>query len=235
MLQVEFYFHYGCPWTYLAFTRLRETVLRTGAGIVWKPITVEHVLKRLQPGMAAKHDAAAMLPARARYANKDLADWATFCGVSIRHQGPFPLPAEWAARGAIVAAGSGRVAAYSEAVFSACFRDGLDIGSLEIVVTLAGDLGLDEAEFRKAVCDPAALRAVERNSEELVARGGFGSPSMFIGDDMYFGNDRMPLVEFGLNRMADRPFVAPGAHGQAVPELLEKSWETPAVVVERKS
>lgn len=234
MLQVEFYFHYGCPWTYLAFTRLRETALRTGAVIVWKPIAVEHVLARLQPGTAATHGTAAMLPAKARYAKKDLADWATFCGVSIRHQGPFPLPSEWAARGAIVATATGSVAAYSEAVFSACFRDGLDIGSLDAIVTLAGDLGLDEAEFREAVCEPAVLRAVERNAEELVARGGFGSPSMFIGDDMYFGNDRMPLVEFALNRMADRPFVAPGAHGQALPELPDDSRKTSAVA-ERNS
>jgi 2-hydroxychromene-2-carboxylate isomerase len=230
MLQVEFYFHYGCPWTYLAFTRLRETALRTGAGIVWKPITVEHVHERLQPRAAATHGAAATLPAKARYAKKDLADWAAFCGVTIRHQGPFPLPAEWAARGAIVTAASGRVAQYSEAVFSACFRDAFDIGSLDAVVTLAGDLGLDEGEFRKAVCEPAVLRAVESNADELVARGGFGSPSMFIGDDMYFGNDRMPLVEFALNRRADRPFVAPGAHGQALPERTEDSPKTPGVV-----
>lgn len=216
MADVDFYFNYGCPWTYLACVRLREVALRTGARIAWKPILVKRVHERVSAGGPAAH-APPMSAARARYAVKDLADWAAFCAVNIRHEGPFPLPAEWAARGAIVAATSAGVAAYSEAVFSACFRDGLDVGSLEVVVALAGDLGLDEPDFRRAILDPATLLAVERNSEELVSRGGFGSPSMFVGDDMYFGNDRMPLVEFALNRASDRPFVAPGAHGQSLP------------------
>jgi 2-hydroxychromene-2-carboxylate isomerase len=210
-MNVDFYFYYGCPWTYLAFSRLREVAMRTGATITWKPILVDRVQARLAGGAAAGH--AQAVPAKARYQAKDLADWAAFCGLEIRHPGPFPLPAQWAVRGAVVANAAAVVPAYSEAVFSACFRDRQDIASFDVVARLARQAGL-EPQLAQTISDDRTLQAVEDNSMELVERGGFGSPTMFVGDDMYFGNDRMTLVEFALSRAPELRVVVPGAHGQ---------------------
>jgi len=209
--QVEFYFYYGCPWTYFAFTRLRETALRTGAAIAWKPILIDHVRRALPDG-GGSHGAPA--PYRARYQAKDMADWARFCGVRVDRPGPYPVAAGAAVRGAAHAIAAGRGAAYGEAVFGACFRDGADIDDVEVVVGLAGAAGLEPAALRAAMSGEGGLQAAARWSAELVARGGFGSPTMFVGDDMYFGNDRMPLVEVALHGAGERPFVAPGAHGR---------------------
>lgn len=186
--------------------------MRTSARIVWKPVLVERVQRGANPGGVSPHLAGA--PAKARYQAKDMQDWARFCGVRIRVPGPFPVRAEWALRGAVVAIAEGKAVPYCEAVFRACFEDGANIDDLEAVVAIAARAGLSPDEFRVAARDGATLRAVEGFSDELVARGGFGSPTMFVGDDMYFGNDRMPLVELALNQAAERPLVAPGAHGQ---------------------
>jgi 2-hydroxychromene-2-carboxylate isomerase len=209
LVDVEFYFHYGCPWTYLAFTRLRETAMRTRARIVWKPILIERVRQATGGGEAEDPG-----DAKARYSEKDLQDWARFCGVAIRRGGPYPVAAEWAARGAIPAIAASLAEPYGEAMFRACFADGADLANAGVVTGLAGGVGLDVAGFREAAASDAARRALEANSDELVRRGGFGSPTMFVGDDMYVGNDRMPLVELALVHAAERPLIVPGAHGQ---------------------
>lgn len=209
--QVDFYFYYGCPWTYFAFTRLLETAMRTGAAIAWKPILIDRVRAALPDG-GGSHGAQA--PYRARYQAKDMADWARFCGVRINRPGPYPVAASAAVRGAAFAIEAGRGAAWGGAVFRACFQDGADIDDAEVVAGLAQAAGLDPDGLRVAIAGDAGLRAAGCWSDELVARGGFGSPTLFVGEDMYFGNDRMPLVEVALHQAGERPFVAPGAHGR---------------------
>lgn len=211
MAEVEFFFYLGCPWTYLAFVRLRESATRTGARIAWKPVSIE----RLRAG-SGQPPASHAVPAgaRARYQAKDLADWARFCGIVIRHRGPFPLPASAAMGGAVWAIGAGVPVPYCEAIFQAGFAEGTDLGSVDDVVRVAGGAGLDTTGLRQACASAASTSALAGFSDELLARGGFGSPTMFVGDDMYFGNDRMPLVELALSRAGERQLVVPGAHGQ---------------------
>lgn len=213
MADVDFYFCLGCPWSWLAFVRLREAAMRTSARITWKPMLVDRAIRGASPDCSTTQ-AAIMPPARARYVAKDLQDWARFCGVRIRRAGPFPVRAGQATRGAVVAVEAGKAVPYCDAAFRACFEDGADLDDPAVVAAIAARAGLEPGRFAAAVGDAATLRAVEAWSDELVARGGFGSPTMFVGDDMYFGNDRMPLVELALNQAAERPLVAPGAHGQ---------------------
>jgi 2-hydroxychromene-2-carboxylate isomerase len=213
MAEVTFYFNYGCPWTYLAATRLQETALRTDSSIVWKPVLIDRV-RQLVSGSDASAPHRPVHEARARYDRKDMADWAAYCGVCISRGPPYPVPASWALRGAVVAGEAGVIAPYSERVFAACFGASADIDSPAVVAGIAAEVGLDAAGFSRRVAEPATLARIEGNSTELVARGGFGSPTMFLGEDMYFGNDRMPLLEWALVRGAERPLIAPGAHGQ---------------------
>jgi 2-hydroxychromene-2-carboxylate isomerase len=209
---VEFFFDTSCPWSYLALERVREAAIRTGARVVYRPVLVDDVLRLANPGYP--EDRSDPVPARARHQAKDLADWAHYCGLTLRRPNPWPLRAEWAQRGAVVAAESaGRTAAYLRTVFAALFADNRDISDLVVVEALATEAGLDAIRFAAGIRDAATRLQVERNGVELVERGGFGTPTLLVGDDLYFGNDRLPLVEAALARQAGMRLILPGAHG----------------------
>ena len=190
---VEYYFDTSCPWSYLALERLRDAALRTGARIVYRPVLVDDLLRRVNPDSPA--DRTDPLPVRARYQAKDLGDWARYCGLTLRRPEPWPLRVEWAQRGAVVAVASGQAFAYLSAMFAALFAANRPI------------------EQRSVVDDRATLTEVEANGNNLLARGGFGTPTLLVGDDLYFGNDRLPLVEAALARQGEMRLVLPGAHG----------------------
>jgi 2-hydroxychromene-2-carboxylate isomerase len=209
MAEVEFYFDYSCPWTYLAFTRLRETAMRTGSTIEWCPIKVDGVRHKINPGAAkSRYDPE---PSKARYQAKDLNDWAAFCGLSIQIPGDWPPDTELALSGAVLATAAGLAAPYSKAVFQAYYAEGRDISQRDVVSTIAESVDL--ASVGAQLSGAELVEQVQANEDELIRRGGFGSPTMFVGESMFFGNDRMPLVEFALGQASERTFVMPGQHG----------------------
>ena len=208
---VEFFFDTSCPWSYLALNRVREAAIRAGGLVVYRPVLVDEVLRRVNPGFPA--DRTDKLAVRARYQAKDLGDWARFCGLTLRRPDPWPLRPEWAQRGAVVAADAGRGTAYLSTVFAALFADNRDISDRAVVRALAVEAGLDAPRFASGIQEARSLEQVNANTAELVARGGFGTPTLLVGDDLYFGNDRMPLVEVALARLGGMQLVLPGEHG----------------------
>ena len=210
MAEVEFFFDYSCPWTYLAFTRLMETATRTGSRIIWKPIVVAWVLDATNPEVAESRVDAN--PRKARYQAKDLDDWATFCNVVIKRPAGWPADSEPAMRGAVVANDAGCIVPYSRGVFGGYFESGDDITEPAVLRRIAEEAGMDGADFEAQLGTDGTLNALRTNVDALIERGGFGSPTMFVGDAMFFGNDRMPLVEFALGQASGRRFVVPGDH-----------------------
>jgi len=208
---VEYFFDTSCPWCYLALERVQDAAIRTGGRVVYRPVLVDDVVKLVKSGFPA--DRTDRVAIRARYQAKDLADWARYCGLTVRRPSPWPVRAEWAQRGAVIAAESGQCAPYLSAVFAALFADNRDITDIAVVEELAGEAGMDTAQFRSLVQERRTLERLTVNATELVARGGFGTPSLLVGDDLYFGNDRMPLVESALARLGGMRLVLPGAHG----------------------
>jgi 2-hydroxychromene-2-carboxylate isomerase len=209
---VEVFYCCSCPWTYLAFGRVQETAQRTGARITWRPVLVDwvhHVANRAFPGSRTDPN-----PRKAAYQAKDLQDWARFCGVPIRQPQPSPITPEHAQRGAIVAARRGALVPYATAVFRAYFAESRNIAELPVVMDVAAGAGLGDEAFAAELASAETLARLRQNCDELVARGGFGSPTMFVGNDMYFGNDRMPLVELALGLAGGHRMIAPGAHSQ---------------------
>ena len=208
---VEFFFDTSCPWSYLALERTREAALRTGARIVYRPVLVDDVLQLATPGYPA--DRSDPVPARARYQAKDLDDWARYCGLTLRRPKPWPIRAAWAQRGAVVAAETGQASAYLAAVFAALFADNRDLRERAVVEAVATEAGLDPQRFAARIGDTETELQVTRNGAELFARGGFGTPTLLVGADLYFGNDRLPLVEAALARQGGMRLTLPGAHG----------------------
>lgn len=212
---VSFFFDCACPWSYLATGRLREAALRTGARIDWRPVFSAAVLQAANSGHPIDHpiDDQEPNPRKARYQAKDLQDWARYLGLRIRRPEHWPVRAELAQRAAVAAAGMGQAGPFLEALFGAYFGEGRDIEDRAVILAAAGEAGLEATALAAALDDPATLAAVEANGAALVDLGGFGVPSMVVGDDLYFGNDRMPLVEAALARAGDLRLVLPGQHG----------------------
>jgi 2-hydroxychromene-2-carboxylate isomerase len=197
---LEFFFDCSSPWTYLAFTRIQPVVARTGADIVWKPILVGGVFNAVNRDVYERR--ANPDPRKARYSAKDLQDWAKLTKLRIVMPPPvFPVKATSAMRCALAAQEKGKVVDYARACFEAYWSAGEDISQEAVLKAACVKAGLDaERILARSQADEIKNR-LRANTDEVIARGGFGSPTMFVDrDDMYFGNDRMELVEAALRR-----------------------------------
>lgn len=204
---VEFFFDYRCPWSYLALVRLTETATRTGAAVVWKPVNVNDVLEQTGGGTESQRNTK-----RARYQRKDLQDWSVYCGVNMNYPPTWSDDSVPALRGAVVAIEEGCALPYSRRVFGSLFGEGKDIAQMAVLSKIAQDIGMDGHRFETRLGEDSTLATVNQNGAELLQRGGFGTPTLFVADSMFFGNDRMPLVEFAIGQASSRQFVAPGDH-----------------------
>lgn len=196
---LEFYFDCSSPWTYLAFTRVHDVAARTKAEIIWKPVLVGGVFNAVNQDVYERR--ANPDPRKALYYAKDLEDWASFAGITIGQPSVFPVNSVRAMRGALVALDDGKLVPFARAVFEAYWGDLEDISLPEVLSRIAVSLGYTGPEFLQRI-DTSEIKArLRANTDELISRGGFGSPTMFVnGRDMYFGNDRLPLVEAALVR-----------------------------------
>jgi 2-hydroxychromene-2-carboxylate isomerase len=196
---LEFFFDCGSPWTYLAFHRVEALCRETGAELVWKPILVGGVFNEVNDDVYAQRSRPN--PRKARYAAKDLQDWAHSYGLRIGWPSVFPVNSVRAMRGALVAQDEGRLPAYARGVFEAYWGEDRDVSREEVLAAVAAGAGLDPARFLARLAEPEIKKRLRANTDELIARGGFGSPTFFVdGADMYFGNDRLPLVREALRR-----------------------------------
>ncbi len=197
MSRLEFFFDCSSPWTYLASHRIVSVAEAAGAELVWRPVLVGGVFNAVNGSVYEQR--ANPVPAKLRYHAKDLRDWARLYGLQIRWPSIFPVNSARAMRGCFVAEASGRLPDYARAVFEAYWGRDEDIASEAVLGKIASTVGLEPADFAAAVASRALRDRLRANTDELIARGGFGSPTMFVnGDDMYFGNDRLPLVEAAL-------------------------------------
>ncbi len=197
MAQLEFFYDIGSPWTYLAFHKIEELARETEAELVWKPILVGGVFNAVNPSVYEQR--ANPTPARAAYYGKDLADWARTYGLRIGMPTVFPVNSVKAMRGAFVAEEHGLLSPYARAVFDAYWGRLEDISQDEVLTKIVRSVELPREEFFEKIAAPEYKAKLRANTDELIARGGFGSPTMFVNrDDMYFGNDRLVLVRQAL-------------------------------------
>ena len=197
MAKVEFFFDCSSPWTYLAFERIQAVADRAEAAIEWRPFLVGGVFNTVNPSVYEGRERP--VPAKARYYGKDLQDWARHAGIAIGQPPVFPVNSVKAMRGAFVALEAGCLVRYARRVFERYWGDLQDISQDAVLRPIATECGMDaEAFFARIGSQPYKDR-LRANTDELIERGGFGSPTMFLdGDDMYFGNDRIPLIEAKL-------------------------------------
>lgn len=197
---IEFFFDCSSPWTYLAFENLQPLAAELGAAIDWRPILVGGVFNAVNPSVYASR--AQPVPAKARYMLKDLQDWARVAGLKIKMPpSVFPVNSVKAMRACLVLAPEGALTPFARAVFQSYWSDDEDISQDSVLTAVCAQVGKDGADVLARAAAPEIKAALKANTDELIARGGFGSPTLFVnGTDMYFGNDRLELVRAALAR-----------------------------------
>ncbi|MBI2800888.1 MAG: 2-hydroxychromene-2-carboxylate isomerase [Gammaproteobacteria bacterium] len=193
MHRLEFYFDVSSPWTYLAFEHALK-LFDSGTDLVWKPILVGGLFNTVNPSVYANR--ANPVAAKAAYAQKDLQDWARFVGITIGSPPVFPVNSVKAMRGAFVALEAGCLVPYARAAFARYWTALEDISRDEVLEQVVRQAGLEPAQFFAKINSAVYKDKLRATTDELIARGGFGSPTFFLnGDDMYFGNDRLVLIQ----------------------------------------
>ena len=194
MARLEFFFDISSPWTYLAFSRIEALAERMQAELVWRPILVGGVFNSVNQELYETR--ANPNKSKLNYSVKDIKDWADFCGVEINWPDIFPVNAVNIMRGAFFALDHDKLPEYARLGFEAYWRDGLDVSHPDILSGIAEACHLPVNNFLTSLKDDVIKSRLRENTDELCQRGGFGSPTMFINEkDMYFGNDRLLLIE----------------------------------------
>ena len=194
MPRLEFFFDYGSPYSYLANSRLPAFAERTGAEVSYRPMLLGGVFK------ATGNSSPAVEPCEAKraYGGLELRRWIAHLGVPFSGNPHFPINTLLLMRTAVAAQYAGVFEPFHRAVYPAFWADGENLGEPEVVARVVEKAGLDARALLEAGGDPEVKAELRATTEEAVARGTFGAPTFFVGDQMFFGNDRLDFVERAL-------------------------------------
>jgi len=197
---IEFFFDCSSPWTYLGFHNIQPLAAELKAPIRWRPILVGGVFNSVNPSVYAQREHP--VPAKRDYMLKDLQDWARQAGLKIvMPPRVFPVNSVKAMRGCIWLEPRGLLVPFATAVFEAYWGRDEDLSQDAVLADICQRCGIDVAALMAGIAEPAVKAQLKANTDELIARGGFGSPTIYVDEtDMYFGNDRLPLVAEALRR-----------------------------------
>jgi len=189
---VEFFFDVGSPTVYLAATQLSKIAGRHGATVLWRPFLLGGVFK------ATGNVSPATVPAKSRYMGDDLERFARRYEIPFLFNPFFPVNTLALMRGAVAYQQQGRLDQYIEAIFSAMWVTGKNMNEPTIVAEVLDTIGIEAQEFLVAIAAQDVKDKLKNNTEEAVKRGAFGAPTFFVGDEMFFGQDRLDFVEAAL-------------------------------------
>lgn len=198
MAQVEFLFDVGSPYSYLAYYELQKIAARQKAEILWRPILLGGVFK------ATGNSSPASLPAKSRYMRKDLQRWAAYYQTPYQDNPAFPINTLLLMRGAVgmQKRGTADLLNYLNVIFKAMFTEPRDLNDPQNVAKTLQDAGIDPQLVLNLANDEEVKNQLKANTEAAVARGVFGAPSFFVGNELYWGQDRLQFVEAALAKGA---------------------------------
>ncbi|WP_431511412.1 2-hydroxychromene-2-carboxylate isomerase [Variovorax sp. DAIF25] len=191
---VEFYFDFGSPAAYLAATQLPHVCADTGAELVWKPLLLGGVFQA-----TGNHSPAEIAP-KGSYMTTDLQRFAKRYGVPFVHNPHFPINTLLLMRGAtaIQLQQPARFDAYVDAIYHAMWVEPRNLNEPAEVGAVLQAAGFDPAALLAAAGQQEVKDRLKAVTQEAVARGVFGAPTMFVGDDMFWGQDRLDFVREAL-------------------------------------
>jgi len=194
----EFFYDFTSPYSYLASTRVEALAARTGATLRWRPFLLGGVLK------ATGNRSPIEVPAKGKHMLVDLERWARRLGVPFRFPEVFPIPSILALRAALAADREGLLVPLTHAVFRAVWVEDRTVGKPEELAPVLTAAGLPGPRLVEAA--PGEKETLVRQTQEAIARGAFGAPAFFVGQELFLGNDRMDFLEEALRAVkAGRP------------------------------
>jgi 2-hydroxychromene-2-carboxylate isomerase len=190
---IEFYFDCSSPWTYLAFVEILPLSQRQNIEIIWKPILVGGVFNSVNQDVYQfrKNPNALKL----EYSADDLNLWAKHRDINICKPKIFPVNSVKAMRGCLFAMQKNCLPLFAQKVFDTYWGKGVDISDETIIMEIAEETGLSSHDFKQYIHSQEAKDLLMSNSAQLIEKKGFGSPTFFYRDHMFFGNDRLHLLE----------------------------------------
>ena len=191
---VEFLFDFGSPTAYLAYTQLPRIAAERGARILWQPILLGGVHK------ASGNASPIAVPAKGRWMFKDITRWAARYGVPFRMNPDFPINTVALMRGAVAMQMKlpDDFMTYVDAIFKAMWAEPRNLGEPAEVGAVLKKAGLDAERIFALVGEQEIKDKLKANSDDAVARGVFGAPTFFVGEEMFFGQDRLDFVAEAL-------------------------------------
>lgn len=190
--ELEFFFDVGSPASYLAWTQVPGLCQRTGATVHYRPMLLGGVFK------ATGNASPAAVPAKGRYSGQDMQRFARRYGVTLTMNSHFPVNTLMAMRLATAAVGSDQRDTVLAALFEGLWLQEKNLADVDVLGRALADAGLDPEHWAARAQEQAVKDRLKATTEEAVARGVFGAPTFFVGDEMFFGQDRLDFVEDAL-------------------------------------
>lgn len=185
---IEFFWDPASPYTYLAATQIDALAQRCNARIEWKPFLIGKTFE------ATGNKPPVTVPAKGKYMGRDLRLWAKYYGVPFWFPRVFPVNSIAALRVAC-ALPPEQAGRWALAVMTAYWTKDVDISQPDTLKTIAAGLELDGEALLAAAQTAEVKDRLRANTEEAVQRGAFGAPTFFVGEQMFWGNDRLVLLE----------------------------------------
>ena len=189
---VKFYFDFGSPASYLAWTQLPKIIERNNASMIMIPMLLGGVFK------ATGNTPPGAVPQKAKWMSKDLQRYAEKYAVGFKLNDFFPINTLYLMRGALSSKKMGIFDRYTESIFRGIWIENLNLGDTEILKNYLEKLKINATDIFHLSQTDEIKNELIKNTEDAVKKGVFGAPSIFVEDEMFFGQDRLDFVEKAL-------------------------------------
>ena len=190
---IDFYFDFGSPTAYLAFTQLQLIEKRSGANLVFHPILLGGIFK------ATGNSPPAAIPSKGKYMMRDLQRYAEKYQVPYERNPFFPVNTLSLMRGAVSYQNNGDFERYVNVIFHNMWVEPKNLNDEDVLKKMLIENNFEYNDFLKRTSDQKTKDQLISNTEKVVQKGAFGAPTIFIGEEMFFGQDRMDFIEEYIN------------------------------------
>ena len=197
-MQLPLYFDYACPWAYLGSHRAEAYFRDLGVEIDFRPV---HLRRLVEPGVGKPPE---LGPRKQKNMANDFRHWAQALGAQFAPNAYNRTDTQLALRCALVAKDLGRFRELHYPLYAARWAEAKDLSQEDTLVPLLRGAGLDADAVLARAKSAELEERLTKDTEAAIARGVFGVPTIFVGDEMFWGNDRFELVRFYVEKAAAR-------------------------------
>jgi 2-hydroxychromene-2-carboxylate isomerase len=185
---IEFWYEFASPYSYVAAGRIEGLAAEERLGIDWRPFLLGPIFKTRTNDPSPFQNPS---PAQRRYRWRDVQRLCAASGLPLRLPSTYPRNGLLAARVALIAIDEGWGPAFTRAAFHANFAEDRDIAAPAVIGALVAALGHDAAAVLDRAASPANKERLKASGEAAIRRSIFGAPSFLVGDELFWGNDRL--------------------------------------------